>query len=359
MRRALSRSVVVLLVFALAVGCGGAGDDSGETGEESVQVTATISVVRDLVEEVGGERVEVATLVQPGVDVHTFQPTPSDVQKISESRVVFQNGLGLEEWLDDLVRNAGGDVTVVELSEGLEPIEGEEHGHEEHGHEEHGSEEHENEAHEEHAGEDTHGSAEEGHEDEGAHDEHAEEEAGEHAHEHEGGNPHLWLDVANAGHYVERIRDALVEADPEGAETYEANAEEYLAELEELDGYIREQARTVPEENRKLVTFHDAFPYFAEAYGFEQVGVILQNPDAEPSSREVAEIVRTVEEEDVPAIFTEPQFNQGLSDTISQEAGVEVYELYSDALVNDPDANSYEAMMRTNIDRVVEGLGRS
>lgn len=277
-------------------------------------MSATISVIRDLVEEVGGERVEVETIVPVGGSPETFQPSPSDAQKISESQVVFQNGLGLEGWLDDLLQSAGGEeVRVVELAEGLETVEDNAH-----------------------AGE----------------EEHAEEE-----HAHMEGNPHLWLDVSNAQIYVERIRDALIEADPDGAEEYRANAEEYLAELEELDRHIREQAGEIPEENRKLVTFHEAFPYFAEAYGFEQVGVILRNPDAEPSSREVAEVVRAIREEDVPAIFTEPQFNSGLADTIAQEADVEVYELYSDTLSDTAVAGSYEEMMRTNIDRIVEALG--
>ncbi|MDQ4105880.1 MAG: metal ABC transporter substrate-binding protein [Actinomycetota bacterium] len=311
-------ALVVLLVTLLALGAGcGASRSGGEgaAGETEVRVSATISVIGDLVEEVGGERVEVETIVPVGGSPETFQPSPSDAQKISESRVVFQNGLGLEGWLDDLLRSAGGEeVRVVELAEGLETIEdGDEHRHEEEG---------------EHAGE-----------------EHAE------------GNPHLWLDVSNAQRYVERIRDTLVEVDPDGAGEYRANAEEYLAELEELDRHIRDRAGEVPEENRKLVTFHEAFPYFAEAYGFEQVGVILRNPDAEPSSREVAEVIRTVREEDVPAIFTEPQFNAGLADTIAQEAGVEVYELYSDTLSDTEVAGSYEEMMRTNIDRIVEALG--
>jgi len=201
----------------------------------------------------------------------------------------------------------------VELSEGLEPIEGGEH------EEEHGAE--------------------------------------EHAHEHAEGNPHLWLDVANAEHYLERIRDTLVELDPEGAEEYEANAGEYLAELEELDGYIRERAEGIPEERRKLVTFHDAFPYFADAYGFELVGVVLENPEAEPGSREVAEVVRTIEEAEVAVVFTEPQYSAGLADTIAGEAGVEVRELYTDTLVDDEAGDTYEAMMRTNIDRISEALG--
>lgn len=310
----LSLTVSVASLFgAVAFGCG-AGTGGGSEGE--LRVSATISVIEDLVGQVGGDRVEVSSIVPAGADVHTFQPSPSDAREISESEVVFQNGLGLEEWMGDLIESAGGEnQTVVVLSEGLEPLEhGDEHG--------------------------------------------AEEESGaEEEHEHAEGNPHLWLDAHSAERYVERIRDALAEADPEGAEEYRANAEEYLEELEELDAYIEEQAQSIPEENRKLVTFHDAFPYFAEAYGFELVDVIIQNPEAEPSSREAARLVREIEEEQVPAVFTEPQFNQGLAETIAAEAGVEVYELYSDSLVDDPEADTYVRMMRTNIDRVKEGLG--
>ncbi len=306
------------LLVAFVAGCGGAGGASDGGSGERVQVAATISVVQDLVEQVGGDRVETFSIVPVGGSPETFQPSPRDAGRISESQVVFENGLGLDAWVEELIESAGNEEqTVVELSEGLEPIEGGEH-----------EEEHEAE------------------EEPGAGDEH----------EHAEGNPHLWLDVANAEHYVERIRDTLVEVDPEGAEEYEANAEEYLAELEELDGYIRERTGDILEERRKLVTFHDAFPYFAEAYGFELVGVVLENPEAEPGSREVAEVVRTIEEEEVPVVFTEPQFNAGLADTIAGEAGVEVRELYTDTLIDDEAGDTYEAMMRTNIDRISEAL---
>jgi ABC-type Zn uptake system ZnuABC Zn-binding protein ZnuA len=303
-----------LLAFA-APGCGSSSGETGGGGE--VRVAASISVLEDMTEEVGGDRVEVSTIVPVGASVETFQPSPSDARKISEADLVVQNGSGLESWLRDLIESAGGaDKPVAELSEGLESLE----------------------------------EGEEGEED----GEHAEDEHGD---AHAEGNPHFWLDVENAQHYAEGIRDALIEVDPEGENKYRQNAEEYLADLEELDAYIEDKAREIPEENRKLVTAHDAFPYFAEAYGFELAGVVIQNPDAEPGSREVAEIVRTIEREDVPAIFTEPQFNSGLADTIANEADVEVAELYSDTLVGDESGGSYEAMMRTNIDRIVEALG--
>ena len=280
-----------LLVFALG-GCGAVGGSEKAGGK--VRVVATISVLQDLAGQVGGDRVEISTIVPVGGSPETFQPSPSDARKISEARVVFKNGAGLEKWMGDLLQSAGGgDVKVVELSRGMNVIKG---------------------------------------------------------------NPHLWLDVSNAERYVEKIRDALIETDPEGAETYKANAREYLAKLDKLDGYIKDHAGSIPEERRKLVTFHDAFPYFARAYGFELVGVVLQNPDAEPSGRKVADLVRKVESESVPAVFTEPQFNAKLAETIAAEADVEVYEVYTDTLEKKKSAGSYEAMMRTNIERIKGGL---
>lgn len=350
MRRFGTLAAAGMLAFA-AAGCGssGSGDSgSGGSGGGEVQVAATMSVLQDMTEQVGGDRVEVSTIAPVGATVETFQPSPSDAQKISEADLVVENGTGLESWLDDLIESAGGEVPIATLSEDLEPIDS---GHESHSEEEHSEEEHDH-------GENGHS------EEEHSEEEHSEEEHSEgghsedaHGHAHAGGNPHFWLDVENAQHYVEEIRDHLIEVDPEGEEQYRQNAEEYLAELEELDGYIEQQARQIPEENRKLVTAHDAFPYFAEAYGFELSGVVIQNPDAEPGSREVAEIVEDVEEENVQAVFTEPQFNSGLADTIADEAGVEVAELYSDTLVEDEAGDSYVDMMRTNVDRIAQALG--
>lgn len=304
--RKVSRLLVLGLLAALVAGCGDAASEGGETSGsggggttggsgEKVQVTATLTVIGSLVQEVGGDRVEVTSILSPGAAPHTFRPSPSDAELVSESRVVFANGLGVDNWLGGLIDDSGNqDLTSVKLSEGFEPIKS---------------------------------------------------------------NPHLWLVVPNAKRYVEEIRDTLVEVDPEGAGEYRANAEEYLAELDELDSYIREQTETIPQERRRLITHRNPLPYFAEEYGYEVVGVVQPNPNAQPSNQRVAELVGTVENEEIPAVFTEVQATPGARETIAQEAGVEVYSLYTGALTEEDAGDNYTDMMRTNIDRIVEGLG--
>lgn len=262
-------------------------------GEGKVKVATTISVLQDMVRNVGGDRVDVFSIVPVGGSPETFQPSPSETQWVAESKVVFQNGEGLEEWLSGFMENAGGNQKVVTLSDGLPAIDN---------------------------------------------------------------NPHFWLNVKYGEYYVERIRDTLIKIDPAGADVYRQNTARYLNELQQLDNYVRQQSDSIPGDRRKLVTFHDAFPYFAQAYGFELVGVVLQNPNAEPSSRQVADLVNKIRDQHVPAIFVEPQFNPKLGDTIAKEANVKVYETYTDTLVNNPSGDSYISMMRTDIDTMVKAL---
>ncbi len=316
--RRVSVLILALLVAvaAVAVASGPIAAQRATQGR-AIRVVTGMAITQDFVRRVGGDHVEAFSIVPAGADPHTYQPTPRDVQALQGARLAVWNGLGLDETAADLVAEQGlPDLTVVVLSEGIAPLAEDDH-------------DHEAEAH---------------------------EEADEHGHAQAGGNPHLWLDPAYAVRYVERIRDALVEVDPANAEAYQANAAAYVDEINALDAWAQGEIATIPAERRKLVTFHDAFPYFAEAYGFELVGVVLENPDAEPGSREMADVVRTIKEEGVPAVFTEPQFNAELADTIAREAGVEVYELYSDTLVKDEAAETYEAMMRTNVDRISEAL---
>ena len=271
--------------------------------ETAAQPTARLPVVTsttvfvDMIQQVGGDRVEAFSIVPVGSDPHTFQPTPRDVQRASRTRIAVWNGLGLDKAAEEAVAELGvPDLVTVTLSAGIEPI---------------------------------------------ADDEHE-------------GNPHLWLDPTLARRYVEQIRDALIEADPANAATYTANADRYLGELAVLDAFAFEQLATIPPERRKLVTFHDAFPYLARHYGLEVVAVVLKSPGREPSAGELAELVTQIREQQIPTVYKEPQLNALNLERAARDAGVQVRTLYSDAL--DDQVRSYLDLMRHNVTSLVEGL---
>ncbi len=281
---------------------------SAQTSGRMLVATST-TVFVDMIQRVGGDRVEAFSIVPAGTDVHTFQPAPQDIQRASRAKVAVWNGLGLDQRAEEAVAglNVPG-LTTLTLSDRLEPIVSSED-------------------------EDAH--AEEG-------DEHA------------GANPHLWLDLTLAMRYVEQIRDGLAAADPQNAAIYQANADRYLAELAELDTWSRGEVATIPPARRKLVTFHDAFPYLARHLGLDLVGVVLKSPGREPSAREVAELVTEIKALQVPTVYAEPQFNARILELAARDAGVGVRTLYSDAL--DDQVTSYTDLMRYNVNSLVEGL---
>ena len=164
----------------------------------------------------------------------------------------------------------------------------------------------------------------------------------------------MWLDPTLGMRYVQQIRDALVQADPANASTYEQNAAQYLAELADLDAWAVGQVATIPAERRKLVTFHDAFPYLARRYGLELVGVVLKSPGREPSAREVAEVVAQIQDQRIPTVYTEPQFNARILELAARDARVQVRTLYSDTL--DDQVPSYLDLLRYDVTSLVEGL---
>lgn len=291
----MSRLVSLALVGAAALATlqsgCGGGQDQPESG--NVRVVTTLELFADFVRNVGGDRVRVTALLPPGADPHTYELAPAQVAEITRADVVFVNGLDLEEaTLGVIERNAPSASPVVTLSEGLTPLDG---------------------------------------------------------------NPHFWLDVTLAMRYVERIRDALSAVDPEGAPGYAARARDYLAQLEALDADFRDAVERIPPERRKLVTFHDAFTYLAARYGLEVVAVVVKSPGREPSAADVAELARQIREQRVPVVFKEPQFNARVLDLAARDAGVEVRELYSDALSSA--APTYVEMMRFNLRQLAEGLG--
>jgi manganese/iron transport system substrate-binding protein len=303
------------LVTGACAASGSAG--SASSAPDALRVVATTTVLADLVQQVGGEHVSVHSLVPKGGEAHTFDPTPSDATTVADADLLVMNGLGLDEWLADLATDAGAEaIPVVELAEDLDGVtylEGEAH---------------------------AEGDAR------ADDDEHAGEEL----------NPHLWLNVRYAIRYVERLTDALAEADPEDADAYRAYAADYVAELEELDGWARERMAAIPDEHRRVISLHEAFPYFADAYGLEIVGTVIDAPGQDPSAGEVAALVDTIESEDASAIFTEAQFPTTAAERIGAETGVKIVgSLYTDALGDAP-VDTYAGMIRFDVETVVEAL---
>lgn len=321
---ALASWVFLVACSASGVGAEGTGVDSEAVlpalepvdlgAGEKLRVVATTSIVGDVVAQVGGDLIELTTLIPPGQDPHTYEPTAQDIAQVEQAQVVFVNGLGLEEGLLNTVESVRG-APLVPVSAGIEPLE---------------------------AGEGYH-----------------EGEDGEH--EHAGADPHTWMDPTNVIVWTGNIAEALAALDPAHANTYQQNADAYAGELRDLDAYITERVAEIPPEQRKLVTNHEAFGYFARRYGFEVIGTVYIGAAqlAEPSAGDMARLIQTIREEGVRAIFIETTVSDALARTIAGEIGREVgvYTLYTGSL-GEPGsgADSYIGMMRANIDTIVEGL---
>jgi ABC-type Zn uptake system ZnuABC Zn-binding protein ZnuA len=290
------------------------------TGEK-LKVVATTNIVGDVVRNVGGDQIDLTVLMAVGVDPHTYVPTPADIVAIHDAHVVFANGAGLEANLEKMLENAGGEAVHIHVSHGLDflPLPG-------------GQKQEEAAAH---------GEAE-----------------GEHGHDHGDMDPHVWFSVPNVIHWVEKIGHALCALDPANAEAYEENAHEYIHELEELDAWIQGQIAQIPEANRKLVTNHPAFGYFAGRYGLEQVGAIYPvNPSSEPSARDIAALEDAIREYGVPAVFAESTVNPSLAEQVARDTGVKLVPLYSGSLsAPGGGAETYTLLMRYDVNAIVEAL---
>ena len=332
-RYAVARAAA-LVVLAGAVGFGAtqvfAGGSAEEPERERLHVVATHSIIGDFVENVAGDAVELTVLAGVNQDPHVYEPAPADSAAVLGADLVFENGLLLKGWLDPLYRQSGSTATRVVVSDGARLLDyaG---GHDDHGHDDHGHDEHEDDDHE------------------------------DDDHEHGEYDPHVWQSVANAIVMVENIRDALVDADPANASGYEDNAAAYIAELEELDDYIFELAEMIPHERRILVTGHLAYQYFADRYGFRQLGATLgaiTTEGADPSAGEIAALIDEIRKTGAPAVFAENIMNSALAQQVAREAEVAfVSPIYSGA-IDEPgsDAASYIGMMRHNIEIMVDAL---
>ncbi len=316
--RRIGRWGIIALALLVLAACGGDASPAGPEAGERLRVVATTNIVGDVVANVGGGQIDLTVLMGIGVDPHTYVPNPSDTAAIHDAHVVFANGAGLEANLEDVFDNAGGDAVQVHVSEGIDfrPPAGEEEHEEEHGAEAEGE------------------------------------------HDHGEVDPHVWFSVPNVIHWTERIEETLSALDPGNAATYRANAEAYVARLEELDAWIQEQVAAIPEENRKLVTNHPVFGYLADRYGLEQVGAVYPvNPASEPSAQDIAALQDAIREFGVPAVFTESTVNPRLARQVAQDTGIALVPLYTGSLGEaGSGAETYVEMMRYDVEAIVEAL---
>jgi zinc/manganese transport system substrate-binding protein len=289
MRRPLLWLIWLVLVAIASPAC----------AQDRLKVVASFSILGDFVKNVGGDRIEVTTLVGPNGDIHVYTPAPADAKKIADAKLVVINGLGLEGWLPRLVQSSGGKATIVIASDGVVPLKS--------------------------------GSA---------------------------ADPHAWQSVSNAKIYVANIRDALVAADPADAGAFRANADAYLAKLDGLDRDVREAMARIPPAHRKVISTHGAFGYFAAAYGVEFIAPLGVSTDSEASARDIADIINRIRVARIPAVFVENISDPRLIRRISAETGAAIGgTLYSDSLTEEKgDAPTYIDMVRHNIKALTNAL---
>lgn len=267
--------------------------------QEPLNVVASFSIIGDFVRNVGGDRVSVTTLVGPNGDVHVYTPAPADAKKIADAKLLVVNGLGLEGWLPRLVQSSGSKAVIVTATDGITPLKI--------------------------------GSA---------------------------ADPHAWQSVADARIYVADIRDALVAADPAEAAAFRANAAGYLAKLDALDREVRTSVAQIPPARRKVISTHDAFGYFAAAYGIEFIAPLGVSTESEASARDIAGIITQIRTEKIPAVFLENISDVRLIRRISAETGARIGgTLFSDSLSDEKgDAPTYIELVRHNIKALTSAL---
>ena len=268
--------------------------------QDRLSVVASFSILGDLVKNVGGDKVDVATLVGPNGDVHVYAPAPSDAKKNADAKLLVVNGLGLEGWLPRLVQSAGSKASIVTASDGITPL-----------------------------------------------------SLGKEA------DPHAWQSVPNVKVYVANIRDALIAADPRDAAVFRANADRYLKELDALDAEVRAAIAKIPPERRKVITTHNAFGYFADAYGIAFLAPVGVSTETEPSARDIALLIRQIKADKIPAVFLENLSDDRLIGRIAAETGARAGgTLYSDSHTSEKGpAPTYIDLVRHNIKALTSALG--
>jgi manganese/zinc/iron transport system substrate-binding protein len=304
--------ILLLLLAVISSGCAAAASvaDDAALAERQVRVTTTIGMIADAVENIGGERVIVTGLMGPGVDPHLFKASEGDLRALEQADIIFYNGLRLEAGMANVLERMAGQKRVIAVTDGID------------------------------------------------------RELLLDSLDYPGSyDPHVWFDVSLWKQAVEIIRDTLIEMDPGSTEVYLENAAAYLAELDALDAYVREQAERVPEGKRVLITAHDAFNYFGSAYGFEVRGLQGISTEAEAGTADVQELAAFIVERQIPALFVEssiPQRNIEAVQAAVRARGFDARiggEIFSDAM-GDPDSaeGTYTGMVRHNIDTITSAL---
>ena len=303
----MRRATALLLLLSLLSACSGSGSQGS-----GVQVVTTVSPITNIVQNVGGDRVSVTGIVPEGTNSHTFEPAPSDAAVMEDADIVFINGLHLEEPTLELAENnVAGEVPIVQLADRTIS------------------------------------------EDEYIYDFSFPESEGF-------PNPHLWTNPVYAKEYAQIVADELTKIDPESADTYQENLDAYVQRLDELDAAVREATETVPEEDRKLLTYHDSFPYFAREYGWDVVGAVQPSDFAEPTPQDLAALIDQIRDEDIPAIFGSEVFPSPVLEQIAAETGATyVDDLRDDDLPGEAgdEDHSYLGLMVFDFSTIVRALG--
>jgi manganese/iron transport system substrate-binding protein len=298
--------IFISTLVGLGLGLGGCNTPTNSTGEQKPRVVSTSTIITDLTEQVGGNEIALTGILEPGADPHTYEPVPIDSQVLEEADLILYNGYNLEPGLIRLIDSSGVNAKKFAVGEVVQPLDFDYEGRRE-------------------------------------------------------PDPHVWGSAENAIAMVNAIRDRLIELSPEDKEKFTENAAQLTEELQRVDQWVTQQIQTIPANQRRLVTTHDAFQYYARAYGLDVTGTLIGiSTEEQPSARTVSRLSDAVKAAKVPAIFAETTINPALIRTVAEEAGVQLasQELYSDSIgAPGGEGDSYIKMIVANTRTIVEALG--
>ena len=295
----IRRLLILVGLAIISVSCGG--KPASSSGTVATVILTSTTILADVTRSIAGDQMQVESLLPAGADPHSYQATPQDIAKISESKLMIVNGANYEQFLTPLLENADGERTIVEASAGISPRTDAEHGL----------------------------------------------------------DPHMWLDPNLVITYAENIRDALIDMDPTNETIYRSDADAYIAQLKDLDAWIVEQVGQIPAEKRLLITNHEAFGYFADRYGFTIAGTVIESfsSDASPSAQQLAALIDQIKSSGAPAIFLDASDNITLAEQIASETDVKVItDLHLESLTDGAPASTYIDMMKYNVTQIVNAL---